>query len=172
LAFLFKTPVSLIILFFAGLALSHRGWPAPQRHARVFVLLPLFVYLGAAMTAKLDIGVRHLLPLYPLVLLVAGSVVAAAFAVHRKLLVAAIIALFLVQIAEVVAVYPHCLAFFNRFVGGPKNGYKYLADSNIDWGQDLKNLKKWMDANGVKRINLGYSGFPDPASYGFRHEQD
>jgi len=39
-------------------------------------------------------------------------------------------------------VYPHYLAFFNQSIGGPHNGYKWLADSNIDWGQDLKLLKK------------------------------
>ncbi len=41
-----------------------------------------------------------------------------------------------------------------------------LVDSNIDWGQDLKLLKRWMDAQGVSHVNLAYWGVADPAYYG------
>ena len=51
-------------------------------------------------------------------------------------------------------------------MGGSKNGYKVLADSNLDWGQDLKGLKRWMDRNGVKKIQLAYFGSADPGYYG------
>jgi tetratricopeptide (TPR) repeat protein len=68
-------------------------------------------------------------------------------------------------------VYPHTLTFFNRFVGGPGNGYKYLADSNIDWGQGLKQLKKWMDRQSVPHIGLAYFGTADPAYYGIDYTQ-
>jgi hypothetical protein len=51
-------------------------------------------------------------------------------------------------------------------VGGAKNDYKVLADSSLDWGQDLKGLKQWMDENGVKKIQLGYFGTADPNYYG------
>jgi hypothetical protein len=67
---------------------------------------------------------------------------------------------------EFAAVYPNNLAFFNRLAGGPSNGYRYLADSNIDWGQDLKPLKAWMDRSNVAHINLAYFGVADPAYYG------
>ena len=42
-------------------------------------------------------------------------------------------------------VAPHYLAYFNELAGGPANGFKELVDSNLDWGQDLKNLKLWLD---------------------------
>lgn len=45
--------------------------------------------------------------------------------------------------------YPRTLTFFNEFVGGSRNGFKYLTDSNLDWGQHLKLLKRWMTRNGV-----------------------
>ena len=69
-------------------------------------------------------------------------------------------------IAEYAAAYPNTLAFFNAFAGGGRNGFRYLADSNVDWGQDLKPLKKWMDANGVQHINLAYFGTAVPKYYG------
>ncbi len=63
-------------------------------------------------------------------------------------------------------VHPHYLAYFNELGGGPGNGYRLLVDSNLDWGQDLKGLKAWMDARGVSRIKLSYFGSADPAYYG------
>jgi hypothetical protein len=62
--------------------------------------------------------------------------------------------------------YPDHLAFFNAFAGGPDHGAEYLVDSNLDWGQDLKPLKKWMDAHGVSHINLAYFGTAAPPYYG------
>jgi hypothetical protein len=51
-----------------------------------------------------------------------------------------------------VLIYPHYLAYFNEFVGGYKNGYKYLTDSNTDWGQDIKRLNEWTEKNNVDKI--------------------
>jgi hypothetical protein len=62
------------------------------------------------------------------------------------------------------------LAYFNEFIGGPKNGYKYLVDSNLDWGQDLKGLKHYMEERGIERIKLGYFGSADAAYYGINYD--
>jgi hypothetical protein len=64
------------------------------------------------------------------------------------------------------AVYPFPLTFFNQFAGGPGNGFKYLSDSNLDWGQPLKALRSWMREHGVAHVNLAYFGTADPAYYG------
>jgi len=69
-----------------------------------------------------------------------------------------------------VAIGPHYLAYFNEFVGGPNNGYRYLVDSNLDWGQDLKNLSKYMTAQDIPEIYLSYFGTADPAYYGIRFQ--
>ena len=164
-AFLIKTPVGLLALFLAGL------WICAQRRAgfwerEIFVLLPLAVGFAAAMESKLDVGLRHILPLYPFVLMIAGAAAAALLNRRRRWSTVALAVLCAAQIAESAAAYPHHLAFFNRLVGGPRNGYKWLADSNIDWGQDLKLLKHWMDQYHVKRVNLSYFGSADPAYYG------
>jgi hypothetical protein len=67
-------------------------------------------------------------------------------------------------------VHPHYLAYFNEIAGGPARGYHYLVDSSLDWGQDLKGLKVWLDAHGVARIKLSYFGSADPAYYGLDAE--
>ena len=93
----------------------------------------------------------------------------AAVVSRRSAFVAGVSLLVLLEAIEVVAVHPYELSFFNRLIGGPKNGYKYLADSNLDWGQDLKGLKQWMDRNGVRHINLDYFGTADPSYYGIEY---
>ena len=68
---------------------------------------------------------------------------------------------------EVARIAPHYLAFFNTVSGGPEKGPEYLLDSNIDWGQDLKNLRRWLDQHGYKKVCLSYFGQADRVYYGF-----
>ena len=163
-AFLIKTPVSVIVLLLGGLTLcaARRG---SFLRDDLYILLPILGFLGPAMTAKLNVGLRHILPIYPFVLLVAAKAVAELWNTKRRPLQLLLGGLYVLAVGEVASVYPHYLAFFNRFVGGPRNGYEYLADSNLDWGQDLKGLKVWMDKNNVRHINLSYFGTADPAYY-------
>ena len=67
-------------------------------------------------------------------------------------------------------IHPSYLAYFNEFWGGPANGYKYLVDSNLDWGQDLKNLAAYMRRSGLEKIKLEYYGPSDPRIYGITYE--
>ena len=71
-------------------------------------------------------------------------------------------------VVEFFSVYPHTLAYFNVLVGGPRGGSRILVDSNLDWGQDLKGLKRWMDEHHVQQIGLSYFGIADPAYYGIK----
>lgn len=48
--------------------------------------------------------------------------------------------------------YPHSLSYFNEVIGGPLNGPRHLLGSNVDWGQDLRYVKWWLDGKGSKRI--------------------
>jgi hypothetical protein len=161
-AFLVKTPLTVLLLLSCGLALLSQA-PTRWKADTAFLVLPPAIFLGLAMMAHLNIGLRHILPIYPFVLLMAGVTLDEMRVKWRAglLLVPVVFAS-----VELATVYPHCLAFFNQIVGGPTNGHRVLLDSNIDWGQDLKPLKRWMDANRVDHINLSYFGNADPAYYG------
>jgi hypothetical protein len=67
-------------------------------------------------------------------------------------------------------IHPHYLAYFNEIAGGPGRGYKFLADSNIDWGQDLIGLKEYLSRNKIDKIYLGYFGRVDPRLYGINFD--
>jgi len=62
------------------------------------------------------------------------------------------------QAISIWAIYPNFLSYFNEIAGGPENGYIYATDSNLDWGQDLKRLKKWTDEKGINKIYVDYFG--------------
>jgi Dolichyl-phosphate-mannose-protein mannosyltransferase len=165
-AFLVKTPVALLLLMAGGLALAVVRWRRTGPDDVVFVLLPIAVYLAAAMASRLNIGNRHLLPIYPLALLLVALAASELLASRARLGRYALTGLVGIAALEFGANYPDNLAFFNVLVGGPDHGSEYLVDSNLDWGQDLKPLKAWMDAHGVPHINLAYFGTAYPPYYG------
>jgi hypothetical protein len=80
---------------------------------------------------------------------------------------AAVGAVLLWFLVESVAIRPHYLAYFNRLAGGPRNAWRQLVDSSLDWGQDLPGLKAWLDRNATGApVYLSYFGTGRPESYG------
>ncbi|MEE9613779.1 MAG: hypothetical protein V3W31_02355, partial [Thermodesulfobacteriota bacterium] len=129
-----------------------------------FLLVPLALIAVLTLRSSLNIGLRHILPAYPFLIVLASSVITLRFG--RPVIAKAAFATFSVWYAvSTLSIFPSYLAYFNEFVG-PDRGYRYLVDSNLDWGQDLKRLKKYMDKNGVEEVYLSYFGTADPAYYG------
>lgn len=166
-AFLIKTPVSLILLFLGGMVVCALRWKEFLKNY-VFVLVPVFIYMSVAMHSDLNIGLRHILPIFPFVILLCALAASEFLRSKSRIARPALGLLCLFWIFEFARVYPHNLAFFNELIGGPQNGYKYLSASNLDWGQDIKPLKRWMDQHGVQSINLAVFGPADPAYYGIQ----
>ena len=160
-ALLVKTPIVILLLFIVGLIfLLAEG--RKFLFNKTFVLVPLFAFLIATAIFKFNLGLRYILPVYPFLLLVAGKMCSGLLQERRKI---ALAVLAIALAGEFFYIYPHTLAYFNLFAGGPHGGSWILADSNLDWGQDLKGLKRWMDAHDVHHISLGYFGVADPAYY-------
>jgi hypothetical protein len=169
-AFALKAPIPFVALS----ALSVGYWLLGRGYgARSFCLfLPvLVIFASNALVNSLQIGVRHVLPVFPLLVVAGAPLASAAFATRARAgwqrlpaIVAGIGALWLV--AGTVAVAPRYLQYFNELAGGPEGGHHMLVDSNVDWGQDLIRLREYMDAEGLDRINLAYFGRVDPRVYG------
>jgi hypothetical protein len=119
------------------------------------------------MASNINIGIRHLLPIYPFVFVLAGATLAA-WSGKRKAMVLGVLGAALV--AESLAIYPHYLAFFNVLSGGPANGPNLLVDSNLDWGQDVKKLKRYMDRHAIPRVCMAYFGTADLDYYGLPYD--
>jgi hypothetical protein len=76
----------------------------------------------------------------------------------------------LVLLAIALLAWPNYLAYFNWVSGGPSRGHKYLLDSNLDWGQDLISLRRYMEQEHIESVDLAYFGRVDPAIYGVRYQ--
>jgi hypothetical protein len=180
-ALLVKTPVATLAIFLCALAAAagriHRWrWQALLEQARAadfkwFVLsVPPAIYLAAAIGSKgLNAGIRHLLPLYPFLYIFSAGVLWDGAARIRRWGRPALAAAGLLLLVESVSIYPHYLAFFNALSGGPAHGPEYLVDSNLDWGQDLKHLKTWLEARNVSDACVVYHGMADPDYYRVPH---
>jgi 4-amino-4-deoxy-L-arabinose transferase-like glycosyltransferase len=142
-----------------------RGWL--KNHFPEFAMLGFIgLYWVTSLTSNLNIGVRHLLPAFPFtILLVSGAIVNFLREPFLKLKYALLGVLILWQILSVISIYPHFLAYFNELAQGPDNGYIYTVNSNLDWGQDLKRLKKWIDEKNIDKIYVDYFGGGDAQYY-------
>ena len=162
IAFLLKTPIPLLIfLVVAFLFLSFR-----KEKAEYFLLIPIGIIVSTALLSHLNIGIRHILPVYPFLIVLASSITTIHFS-RPKLFLTSFGGLALWYLFSTLSIFPSYVAYFNEFVG-PKRGYLYLVDSNLDWGQDLKRLKTFMDENGITRVYLSYFGKANPCYYGIR----
>jgi hypothetical protein len=154
----------LLLLLVAGVWAVARGlWRRVPLVAFGLVLPPL-IYFILSMTSGINLGVRHILPIYPF--LYAGVAAVLSQIPMRRSAAVAMLALGLGQIAECSAITPDYLAFFNALSGGPGRGPEYLVDSNIDWGQDVKKLVHWLDAHGTRRARIYYFGNAQMRYYG------
>jgi len=165
-SFLLKTPLPLLLL--CALALVRA--PRLARRDSALLWIPVLVYLAATTTRGLQIGHRHLLPIYPFLFLAAGEAAAAlrAWRAPKGAVIAGALALW--YAGGTFVQHPHHLAYFNEIAGGSRNGWRLLVDSNLDWGQDLKRLAEWLRANPAPGLKLSYFGSADPAYYGIVSE--
>lgn len=170
-AFLVKTTLpalALIVLGMAGIALT----PGRERRRRFYRLIPLLalvaLYAGFSVTSKLNIGHRHLLPLYPALCVLAAGGAALLIRRHRAWL-AVFATLTLWHVADSLRIRPDYLAYFNPIAGGPTQAHRLFVDSSLDWGQDLPRLKTWLDENaGDEHVYLSYFGTGSPLHTGIR----
>lgn len=135
-------------------------------HLLPYVVL-IAVYLGVAIAQNVNIGHRHILPVYPAVYVLAGSV-ASLWTIQKAWIKVGVAVLFLWRLADSCAVYPDYLAYFSPWVGGPEQGYKHLVDSSLDWGMDLPGLKRWLNQHNPgdhEPLFLAYFGTGNPEYY-------
>ncbi len=192
-AFLLKTPLPLLLLLGALLfrgayrilhckaSISHRTHPLPWIAFYAFPLL----YALASLTSPFNIGYRHLLPLLPFLYVGIGAQMAngewriangeSRIAHHASRLtlyflpLASCLLLLTWHIIGTLAIAPHYLTFFNEIGGGPKEGWRYLADSNTDWGQGYRAVARFQEMEGIDRLHLAAFAFYDPTVYGVNY---
>ncbi len=146
-----------------------RDW-SRNNFEKLFMLAWILLYWFVSIRSNLNIGVRHLMPVYGFTfILLAGVLVKITTLINSKKILTTyyllLTTLFGWYLYENLSVYPYYLTYFNQVAGGPSGGYRYVVDSNLDWGQDLKRLTDWVEnppaGGNINKISLDYFGWSD-----------
>ena len=150
---LFKKP------FWQNTIFRTKKW-LKEHLAEFSMFLFVIIYWATSLSSNLNIGVRHLLPVFPFtIVLVAFAILTfvnkGQYSNYKRIVLAFLL---IWQAVSVLLVFPHFLAYFNEIAGGAKNGYKFAVDSNLDWGQDLRRLSDWTNEKNIDKIYVDYFG--------------
>ncbi len=138
-----------------------------RRKARLQWLLglPVLVVIGVASSIGMQLGIRYVLPGLPFLLLFASQ--AARWLDWQRFRIRTLLLLPLIIVLPAsLRFHPHHLAYFNELTGGPIGGRRHLLDSNLDWGQDLLRLERYLHEQQLGEIGLAYFGMLPPAEIG------
>jgi len=163
-AFLIKSTIGFLLLL-ALLPFARGLWGKERRRETMFLVLPVVIFLAAAMSSKLDIGIRHIMPTMPflIVLAAAGAVMVARRSRPWRYAVAVLL---LLDLASSVHAFPNYLPYSNEAFGGVSGTYRELADSNVGWGGGLKALDATLKQRHITQCWLAYSALLDPHLFG------
>ncbi len=162
-AFVIKSTLGFLLLLALALLV---GLPRTRegRRETLWMLVPAATFLAASMTSNLDIGLRHILPIYPFLGVLAA---AGAWKLAKERRAWGILAggLLFIHAASSLRAFPNYLSYSNELWGGPSKSYRVLTDSNVDWGQGLPAVKRYLEAHADTPCWLAYFGTVDPAQY-------
>ena len=152
-AYLVKTPLPELLLLLGGVAalVTRRARLRGDPVLAVGLFSFAALYAVTAVVTHLNIGLRHLLPVYPALLVVASA--SASWAANRAGRVAVVLAAAWMAVTAALS-FPYYLGYFNEAVGGWRNGHRWLVDSNLDWNQDHLRLLDYQTAHPDERIVL------------------
>jgi hypothetical protein len=161
--FLAKTQLTTLVLFALTPLLFIKKKLNLSLTQALITFAPPVIFFALALSVKFNIGVRHILPTYPFVIILAAASLSALFywirkslsydfaAATKSLLLAIIIG---ARLWSVSTTFPGYLSYYNIAFGGTENGWKVSDDSNYDWGQDIKRFANLIKEKGITKIGL------------------
>lgn len=168
LVFLLKTPLPLLLLIGVAIvqSLRLRTW-----QSEVFLWLPALLYFALMMLTGFNVGYRHILPVVPFLMVYVSRVMyqVSGVSLRTPSLRFSFYAFLLLWLSlSSLLVHPDYIAYFNEAAPYPR--YELSVDSNLDWGQSLKELRVYMDAHSIDHLRLSYFGTSDPVAYGIEYD--
>lgn len=151
-AFFFKATIPFLALSIAsGLWAAHRLWHQRERKWLV-LLVPLVLYTALLSMSPINIGVRYYLPGYIFFILLSAALLDVLLRSQRRYraMTMAITALAWMSF-EAWRTYPNYIPYLNQFAYARPHWW-YLSDSNVEWGDDSKELAAWLYARGQTRV--------------------
>jgi 4-amino-4-deoxy-L-arabinose transferase-like glycosyltransferase len=168
LVILIKTTLGLILLTVLAALATAAG--KLTRHRELFYsLAPPIFYLAVAMMSGMNIGARHLLPMYAFVIIFAAAAAVTLAGKGRRWTILCSVLLVAHGVSSLL-VFPNEIAYANEASGGPRNLHNLLSDASVDWAQQLLQVKQWQDRHPDQECWFAYFARPviDPGVYGIR----
>jgi hypothetical protein len=161
-----KTPLPFLLLVAVGLAAAWRGFSDADQRRQLEPAAIAFAILLVCLPSRINIGLRHVLPMYPFLAVVAGLGAVALWRARRAVPAARALAVLLIgwQVLASARTHPDYLAYFNELAG--RHPERILVDSDLDDGQDLKRLADTLRARRVPAVSLAYAGSATVAEHG------
>ncbi len=155
-AMLVKSSLTFLILLAISVWVIASGRLQKRREV-LFLLIPPLIYLAASMKGGMNIGIRHILPVYIfLAILIAGAV--SLLIRNSRRWKYAVVLLLVFQAISVTRAFPNCIGYANEAFGGPKNVWRYVSDSSADWAQQLHAVKQYTDERHIQNCWFVYFG--------------
>ncbi len=190
-AFLLLLALSVFLAVKSVKQTHEKSWPAVFEWTRDnFFLTASFIFIAVywlqSMRSPLNIGIRHVLPTFPFIYILVSREITRwlmfyslneprslgewLFSIYERFVKSLpryfLTAVLLLSLGlGTIFSFPNYLSYYNILAGGSGNGYKYIVDSNYDWGQDLKRLRDFVEKNKIEKIALDYFGGGSPEYY-------
>jgi 4-amino-4-deoxy-L-arabinose transferase-like glycosyltransferase len=156
-AFALKTTLPFLMVSLLALAWAIFQVVTRRKIQLLWLLVPFLVYLAVSVSSSINIGIRHFLPAFPFLFMLAGiGMVETMKSSRRKLGVALIVVMIAWMCVEAIRVFPNYTPYMNQLAVGPH--WKYLSDSNIEWGDDVNSLAAYLRNRGETRVRAALSG--------------
>ena len=161
--FAIKTPLATLLLI--GIAIWLFVWRREYDWERLWLLVMAGALLAMSLLTRVNIGYRYLLPALPFLFIFAGQLAQPGYVTVKVGRWAAAAAALWLAVSSLL-IHPQYLAYFNQLGGGPKNGWRIVVDSNIDWGQDLAALGAYAAEHELGTIQGAWLAITPPEVYG------
>jgi hypothetical protein len=162
IAIFFKTSIALFIFLGFSIYFFRKLKSKAIFEEYVLIITPL-MFLFISMFSHANLGVRHVLPIFPYLIIFASKSINIFDIKVSKTAKYLFVLTFIWYLAVGVGSFPNFLAYFNEFSGGSKNGYRILTDSNLDWGQDIYRIKNYITNNNLGKVYMDYNWGGDAA---------
>ena len=150
-AFALKTTLPFLLVTLAALAWAARALYRGRERRMLLLLFPVALYTLFAASSRINIGVRHLLPVFPFLFIAGGALLDRLLSSGRRRRVLAAGLLLCWVVAEAARAYPHYIPYMNQLAWRRPHWY-YLTDSNVEWGDDVRELALYLRARGETRV--------------------
>lgn len=159
-----KTPLPLFATFACAVAATFRNSRLARRDAVLLLGYPTLLFLILSLGGNRQLGARALLSAVPLVELWVACQFVGLWSERWRVRASGFAVVSMIAIS--VLAFPNYLSYFNPLAGGSEQGYRYASDANVDIGQDLPALARYLDEVDAETVQLFYFGSVDPGLYG------